>query len=287
MCGAIEGRALILVLERALGERDVRELLVAVGAVALGLCVEPDRLGLEQIGVRDRADDGRRDLVGALAGPHDVLERVEVGVDGAVDVHGPHHEDDRVGGLGAQLDEDRGDGGLRVVVLGGPRSLLHAARVEERQVAPRRLDLVPAPPARLSTDVPDLGDLAPHEGVDHRGLAGSPPADDGEGGRPLLDHERPQRSDAVPQVLGGVAGQHPEQRFEALERLGDLLACGLLFSHSPQDDTAADVRQACLLPPPPSRRGSAPGQHRDEALDSSPRSWSARSPRMPATLTFT
>jgi len=103
-----------------------------------------------------------------------LLERVEIAVDGRVDLAGFHHVHERVGRFARELEQDLVDrrvGRVRVMRLGGRAPLLHAGRVEDRHRAVRPFEVEPPTAPGLRGDVTDFGDLRSEERVDQRRLS--------------------------------------------------------------------------------------------------------------------
>ena len=248
-------RSSILRGDRALGVGHVAHLLVdVVGRLVGGRGAARVRLGLEQIAVRDDGDERR---LGAVRAPEflvDPLERVEIGVDGGVDLARLGHEDDDVGRLRAELDGDRLERAAAVVVLGGRRPLLQAARVEDRHRPALALVVVPAAAPGLRRHVPELGHLRAEERVDERRLARAAPPHEDERGRPLLEQHRAQRRDPHAQVPGHLEREAIEQLFEAGDRARQRLQGVVLGSAIP----ATLVSHAACAPAPAATTSPSP-----------------------------
>ena len=209
--------------ERALGHLDVGELLGHVVGLLLALLVEAHALGLEEIAVGDDGDEGRLEAVRVADGGADLLERVEVGVDGRVDLARLGDEDDDVGSLGPQLEGDRLERARRGVVLGRRRALLDPAGVEDREGAAVAFVVVPAALAGLRRHMPEVGHVRSEERVDERRLARAATSDQDEGGRPLLEQDRPQHGDPRAQVLRHLDGELVEKVLDPRHGAGERL----------------------------------------------------------------
>lgn len=125
----------------------------------------------------------------------DPFEDGEVAVDRRVGLARLHEEDDDVGDLPLELEQDRRHGVLRGVGLGRLRAFLHPARVQNGD-RPARGDVIePLAAPGLRLHVADVGDVRAEERIDHGGLARATASDESERWRALLEEDRAQKRD--------------------------------------------------------------------------------------------